>query len=716
MANKYTKLFIDNQEIDLYDAEQLPLNVKKRVNNIKGSVQGDYSRSSVTVPATKNNISILGRSRAYFSFRIEVDGSPDFNGTAQVRKGKTFSQGYAAIEENYEINLISNNSSWFVLLGETLLGDLTTEIVNFSQANVITGFTSAPSLRNWAFCLIKWKEWANFVGGTHYAPSVFESTPALYIKPLIEEAFNSIGYTVQSDFFDTDMFEKLILPTPIPNKLPAGYNQEYLNTEVSISAPVVLSGGFFAFPFDTIDVAAPQNPTAFDNTTNYDYTAPLTGYYEIDIAVTFNTTAPPAPYILVFGTTINGTPVVPDIGFGFNNNPATAPPYPTTGIPQRANGVVFLNKGDVLVFGYTTSVAITADSATMKIKGEAIFEPLIDVDFKYFLHDWKFLDMLKGLTIMFNLTFETDESSRIVTIEPKDSYLNTDRIAALSEVKEGFYQYTTKDYSKLIDYEKVGSFEFPEMEGRFDYKYNADDEETIKWIEGINDIKIYESRFPIENGDTSKTKIIEVPFFAKTIHVFDTETRYPATNKIPQFPLIYPQNYFLDPTATEADKDVSPRIFYHAGVRYLSNPEIDGAIELLEAPGIQQALPMTFMVNYNDTTGLDPNLGFDNQEINGTNSVGLMQRFYLQELARNNIGELRKNYVRFNSIDNLNFTFRIKGIIDGQRYIVQELEGYNPLKDAPTQFKFYLDVYPDSDDVAAIINSPLTGVVTLEAQ
>ena len=65
-------------------------------------------------------------------------------------------------------------------------------------------------------------------------------------------------------------------------------------------------------------------------------------------------------------------------------------------------------------------------------------------------------------------------------------------------------------------------------------------------------------------------------------------------------------------------------------------------------------------------------------------------------------------------MDFLNFSHRTKGFIDSQRYIVQELDGFNPLIDAPTQFKFYLDVFPDSDDVDNIIDSTLTGVVDLQ--
>ena len=284
MANQYTKLFINNQEIDLFKAEELPLNITKRVNNIEGEIQGDYSRASVSVPATSTNALILGDSRRFFDFRIEVDGQPSFNGTARVRKGKTFSQGYAAIKETFEINLISNNSSWFVQLGETMLSDLIDLIVDFTQANILTGFVSDPSLRQHGFTFIKLKEWENSIStppSIRYLPSVFESTPVLYVKPLIEEAFNSIGYTIQSDFFDTDMFKKLVLPTFLPDKMPSGYNEKYLNTKVSMAAPSIFPPGAFAvILFDTIDQAAPASPTAYNPVTGV-YTCPLAGYYEI---------------------------------------------------------------------------------------------------------------------------------------------------------------------------------------------------------------------------------------------------------------------------------------------------------------------------------------------------------------------------------------------------------------------------------------------------
>ena len=333
--------------------------------------------------------------------------------------------------------------------------------------------------------------------------------------------------------------------------------------------------------------------------------------------------------------------------------------------------------------------------------------------------------MLKGINCMFNLSYETNESTKTVYIEPKDRYRNTGRwvvpatpAVVTDELKEGFYKFEDqKDFSQLIDYKKAGSFEFPAMAGVFAYRYKADSfEDTINFVEGINETKIYESKYQLTAGaDLKNTQTKEVPFFVKTIHVSDHLIKFPDTNTVPQVPLIYPQNYVLDPTATTAETadNISPRLLYFAGQRGPAFEEIDGTIEWNEFAGLKMRLPFAFMVNYNDSTGLDANLGFNTQTINGVESSGLLQRYYLQELARNNSGELRKNYVKFGIIDKQNFSFRIKGLIDSQRYIVQELTGFNPLKDSPTQFKFYLDIVPSQDDINNIQNSPLLSAVSL---
>jgi len=378
--------------------------------------------------------------------------------------------------------------------------------------------------------------------------------------------------------------------------------------------------------------------------------------------------------------------------------------------------ILKLTAGDVLdVTIVATSVpAYTIDEMILTIKGESTQKKDIPIDFKYLLTEYSFIEMLKGLSTMFNLCFETNEDTKTVTIEPKDAYLDKDREAGTSVLKEGFYKFTSNDIGDKLDLEKPITFDFPDMPSRFDYKFQTDNDDTIEYIELGTEIGIYESRFPISSGFGGRAETVEVPFFAKTIHVFDTETKPTTLTATPQFPLIYPQNYLLEPNAKTNTNKYKPRIFYFGGIRAGVNfTETDGFIRLFETPLDLDRNPICFMVNYTDNTGLDPNLGFGDVEINGILTKGLMSTYHLQELVRNDRGEVLNAYIRFNSIDNSNFTFRLKALVDSQQYIYQEIQSFNPILSDSTLFKFYLDVYPLQSDIDNIQNSELIGTVSL---
>lgn len=715
MANQYTKLFIDNKVIELYEGKDLPLNVSKQVNDLDGNVTGDYSRVSIVIPANKNNKAILGKSRKFFDFRIEIDGQPDLSGKAQVRRIPHKSYSYGDLECQYEINLISKNSSWIVDLGNTYLSELTTESVDWNGANVAAGFLSEPDTRNWAFGLIKWKEWeySKGTGATfHYMPSVTETTPMLYLMPFIRAAYNSIGYTVNSEWMETETASKLVMLTPLPEKMPYEYNKDYLNTTVSLSAPYTFLGTETRLPCNVIDTAALNSPNAYDTIT-YDYTAPLAGYYQVNIEVLFNDTEPVGVWLILAVLYVNGVAVDPKIGFGVTNFGPDPDVYPAGERLRGRQGVVFLEAGDVIAYEVDAS-NVTIDEAQLTFIGESTRAFGMPIDFKYLVSQYKYLDLFEGLKTQFNLTVETDEDARVVTIEPKDSYVDSVRQDGTSILKEGFYKNEQKDYTAIIDRSKSSGEEFPTVSETYIYSYASDSDPTIEWTEGQNDIKIYEGRYEMgEGAEINQTKQTTVPFFAKTIHVLDLQAADLDSDTAPQFLLIYPQNYVLDPTATEGSYDVTPRIAYHAGQRFGDLEGVDGYIEMNEIQGLQTRVPATFMVNYNDVSGLDPNLGFNSQIINGVRSKGLIETYYLNELVRLDRGYLYNAYVRYNSIDNLNFSFRLKAFADNKAYIVQQIQGYNPLNEQPTYFKFFLEVIPTLTDTLHIQNSELTGVVSL---
>jgi hypothetical protein len=722
--NNYTKLFIQNQEIDLLaDSEGgvvLPLNITKQANNLKGEVAGDFTKASVTVLATKNNIAALGEGRGLFEFRIENDGAPSYFGTASIRKIPLTSQGYESIQDAYVLNLLGNNASWFKRLGGVKLSELTNEVITWDAVNVHAGFLAGTfNSRIWGFGLIKFKQWANSTGAgadLRYQPSIYESTPLIQIKYLLESAFNSIGYTINSIFLNLDFAERLILAMPIPQKMPFGYNEKYLNTTAALSAPTAYPITILqTFIFDSLTKVAPQHPAAYNILTG-EYTAPLQGFFKLKMSFTFAAAPVPNPalfYLFSASFRINGIDVAPEAIIAFTNFTLTDP-YPA-GETVFVSTVVQMNLGDVLTVLFSIDgQGMTIDAASLEITGEAVPQPGMPLDFKYLLRDWKITSTILGLKSMFNLMFESDDARRIVTIEPKDGYVITDRVANTTTKYEGFYKDSNqKDYSQIINQNKKSETKILDIDGRYIFKYQTDNDPTINFIEGVNELGVYEAQFGmVEGSDKNRTKTIQVPFFAKTIHVSDHLVRFEDTLVYPQFMLKYPENYVLDPTITENENEYLPIIGYHAGQR-VGFEDKDGTMEEAEFPGLEVLVPMTFMVNYNDQSGLDPNLGFNNVTIEGNEVTGLAQKFYLQDLARQNQGVLTSHYAPFNSIDEHNFSHRTKAFIHSKRYVVQLVTAYNPITGNDPEFKFLLDIYPNSEDIDNIENSNIQSFVTL---
>ena len=716
--SSYTELIINGVSMDLYNTATLPLSIDKSVNDINGDTTGEYSKASITIPVTKTNKSVLGN-RGMFDVVILSNGAPKFKGLCRVRRSKTISNKYGSANSNYELNLIAKNATWYSQLGDSLLSDFVDIQITWNDTNVSAGAAEPIVTTEWVFGVIKWREWDVF-NGTNYEIKYEEYTPGLLLKPIIENAFASIGYTVISDFLDTDLGRKLSMPTPIPKKLSAEFNDKYLTTKVSLSTPYV---SLFAntpenMPFDVIDVAAPSNPTAYDNVTNFDYTCPLTGYYQVDLELTFDTTAP-FTYTWLVDLLWSGGGISPPVGWAFYNVGGFQL-YPTDGLPLKATGLLFCQAGDTIAYSignYEALYPVTITSGSMTITGEAVKTYGMPIDFKYLLKEWKLIDMLLGLKAYFNLVYDGDDTTKTITIEPKDRHLERFKSPTLTQnSKEGYYKDEIKDYTDKVDYNKTGREDYLDTEGRFDFFLKLDNDPTAEFLQGSSKLGIYEARYPIaDSSNPQKTKRLEVPFFAKTIHVSDIEAKYPDTNIVPQFPLIYPTNYIEDPTATEADQDydIEPRLLYFGGRRSLLPDNLNDGYVQINGVGVIWA-PAWFAVNYNDTTGFDPSLSFCN-EIGGSNTeiVGCLQNYHLTDTVRQERGQITEHYINLNAIDEHEFSFRIKGVVESQRYIVQLIEGYNPLINDSSNFKFYLDLSPTFTDVEKIINSKVKGIANL---
>jgi hypothetical protein len=728
--SSYAKFIINGVEAAVFNVNEIPLSLKKRISTLEGNAAGSFTRSSLTIPATKTNKAILTDEFGFLPFRIEINGAIKLSGFLQVTGENLTNDCYNCTVLSYDLALRGGNASWLQGLKDCTLDEVTDATDIFDRAEIQNGFNADPDAVESGFTFFKWKEWKHSrrvsetlatpppVNRQLESPSYEEATPFLFIKPLVERMFNLQGFTIISNFFNTNFFKRLIWLIPLPDKLPQEYSEAFLNFEASRSIlNVPIQGVIFGvFPYDTVDKLPPQNPTAWDGVL-YEYTCKEAGFYEVEFGHTFGPQTGTFEYSYIAATSINGAIIPPSqggaaIGAGDLFGPELFP----TGETQTTSTVFQLEAGDVI----RIETIIRADTPYdmlnnfVRITGEATRTIGLEIDFKTLISKYDCLPLLKDLEKAFKLTFDTNPDNKTVIIEPSDLYRYTERYpVAINGTQPGYYSINDfKDYTQKIDLSRNPKNKRVSIEGFINYRYLSDDEETINYVEEGQKLGIYEALYNAPNGsDKGKVKTIETEFFAKTLHIRDNLARYPETDINPQFPSSYPQNYVLDPTAgdNDAEYDISPRILFFAGQR----DGLDGYIEIYENPGVPEPLPAAFMVNYNDSSGLDPSLSWAAEKVGNNIVPGLVERFNLQCIARLIQRERKEAFVLTNAVEEDNFSFRQKAVIGEKKYIIQNIESTNPLQGIPDKFLFVRDGYATENLKDDIDNTLLSGVVSL---
>lgn len=109
------------------------------------------------------------------------------------------------------------------------------------------------------------------------------------------------------------------------------------------------------------------------------------------------------------------------------------------------------------------------------------------------------------------------------------------------------------------------------------------------------------------------------------------------------------------------------------------------------------------MFNFNDPSGVDISLSFgDETTNNGDTVLGLMKRFHLQSAKRIEVGKQYDYSLFWNEIDLAQLTFRKRIEINGDKYILQTIDGFNPLNDKSTETRLLFDAIPLSSDASKV--------------
>jgi len=733
MPNKYLKILINNLEVDLpSELPNLELTYSIKDKDNPENTRGSNSERSLTLPATKQNDLVfdsfwdVGRVSSGANFKtasIQVNGLPILQGKAQLNEAETKGKAYSRKGLSYDVAFFGNNADWFLLLKDKLLGldldwqDPVRDITTFKSFVIAGGYTADYSTQSWCCFLAKWKDWT---GGAGDRFEVLDSTFALFIRSIIDKIFDSIGYTVSSQFFDTDEFKKYILAVPPQQKYPAEFGEDYLNVEANKTVSQTINTTVLeGITYDNQTVTPPLAPTnpftpsaaatiAGINGNTSQYQAPETGFYQVFVTIEVD-------------NIVNSV----DVNIGVLTDGAGSPSTPVRIIGTLTaadNGRVFetsiiieMAQGDIMEFyigvNPVAGGSIDIIGGSLRIIGEASIGVGASINFRYLLRNWAVTDFIKGLTQAFNLYWDANPLTATVTVEPKDPYLYKDRALATTSLKDGFLTGAKIDMTHKIDLRKNAKVmavnSIPETSY---FVWGSDSSDPTMAAKNLDeDIETYGAKYVLPpNRFEPETVENRNPFFAPTLHIFDRQITDESSDQVAQIPIMWPMDYQTDPTSSEPNYEVMPRLLYFAGRR----AGLDGYVKGTDN-GFDFIidLPCAFFVNYNDPTGLDPNLSFSNEAIQGNIVAGLLERFRLRDMARNRAGKGVQEWLHWNETDILNLDFRQKITLDGYLFVLQEVSGWSPLIDRSTKTYLQYDAVDEQQDSDAVESSLLGGFV-----
>lgn len=568
----------DYHVVDVFDRETLPLALTFNSGDLRdpGKRSTGYSKT-FELPASVRNQKFLKTMTAdgverqqgdisWRKARVSSNGIVVFNGYARIETSITGQGG------RYSCHILQDPSYWPELLRDKKLCDLTLPQHIKSYATVSDSWTKTVDDIPYVYPAINYGEWSKDSSSYQTHHSIKDFHPATYVKAIVSKIFEDIGYTIKSNFFNEDVFKKLIIPYTSGESYNAtqddalGPQDEY-SSHASLAAAVDLpytpATGVNAYTHRSFYPAIPcQN-----GCTNYSpgggetiqngYTVPFTGTYSIHYqaslklnlgGICWNTQQSQgrwAAWLHVNGLCPTGGECLGQSfggGAGFFNidgncyatfNESLDGPSNMDGAPSFAvwteesmnswhtetfTTEIDLQQGDVVQIGLygRNSASICGLSGRIKDQDFHIY-PVVGQSFvtPYEVSLGSALgcglsqmDFLKGLTELFNLHWTADNDAKEVYAEPYDDFYGSGDVV---------------DWSHKIDRESWSDkFLISELAKTISYRYKKDsgdniveiyneDMDTELWSVDITNNELYRKQ-----DKTLGTSIFSPTFRVKT--------------------------------------------------------------------------------------------------------------------------------------------------------------------------------------------------------
>ncbi|MFB6453720.1 hypothetical protein ACE38W_00490 [Chitinophaga sp. Hz27] len=745
-SSEYISVIIDGKPIMLSEGNKAGITISYKLEDPQDFTRKKSSEAlSITIPATLDNDQA---SNSFFNPGIDdlTSGQVFKNArnAAIIAAGVELLVGKAFLTESshtdrpisYEYDLYGNNGDWIIQLKETTLFDLLQHIVfTFTEQEISDSwlFDGRNEKLPYVFAPVRYRQPMDFFDSDITDGNFKDAymTP-LYMKPCISVywiiywAFQSIGYQIDSTFFNTDYFRRMVMPWTWGNFLNGEGNQQdnlkfLAKSSSRPKSPIRYN--------DFLDVKADNDSTdgGFDANGVYEY-FPATGemrwtylnqfdYQTIDatfnLQIDWDVYIPPncSIWVRVYWF-LNGQQLPGGVIDVLHQSTGSQFDFLKRDIYEEYRSVNVRPADTVSAKIHVVATGTGYAYTQMEVLQFTLTDIAIPlggtINFNNFngLKNYKFLDFFAGVVDTFNLEPGTDSIMKVVTIEPTHPCKINDDGNSLP----GYFIGDHLQWSDKQDLSKQSIFTlFRDYEREVTMKFKDDSNDGIlKVVQDRNNSVLAASKYVLPDRFQAEKKEIPNRFFAPTMHCDVPQWQNVTTPGIkPQLVCIVPEN-ISNTSNDESQNTFQPKLAYYKGI--VSDA---GGWRYKTAGGIvdYQTIPYLFAVNYQPGGEKDPILSYCDERIGDKIGRGLLRRFFLQRFAIMRNGQYYSTWFNLNMKDVTNWYHREHKICHGQRYELVEITDYNPISNESTKCSLRRWVPVMQEDYNAVYPSMKTTLV-----
>ncbi len=446
--------------------------------------------------------------------RIKTNGIYVFEGWMRIEESTTGQGG------SYKCHILQDPSHWPELIKNLKICELNFPTHEKSFDTITNSWSATVDQIPYVYPAISYGEWFQ---GANAPKSLVDFHPAVYVKAIVDRIFSDIDYNIESNFFNTDFFKKLIIPfssgegydnSGDPLGEDGAFSVEATHPETQ-GLPTIPATGFNSFTYRRyhpnlhyeVDPAGIYSHNTSTSSINNGYVVPFTGRYVVQCDMEIKQSQGWGDGgIWVMACHINGGILNSTGNTAWNNtssglfNMGNGTNWIPTGAPWNAVGLngygvgwafhsyasngawktgnmafeIDLQQGDKVQIGLygRNNNNVSSDYGDFKNVNFLVFPhvsntavPATTVTLQKALPCIKQKDFLKGITNLFNLHWTSDEDTKTVFAEPYDDFYGSGK---------------TIDWTDKLDHESWSDkFLIDELASTVKWKYKFDSADRI---------------------------------------------------------------------------------------------------------------------------------------------------------------------------------------------------------------------------------------------